>query len=577
MKEQIENFEKVYEPEITVAANEKAAEMGLCVYQQIMEETKTPGELQEKLLLKILTDNAETEYGKKYGFSDIHSICDYQKQVPVITYEDISEDMERMLNGEKNVLTSYEFNHMNMTSGTSGKPKYIPLTKEQQNIFVKYNYAYTNGLIEKFIDKSYKNGRVFTPIGGSYETAPSGITTGCASIKAAEFIGGMEALDQQMRIMFTSPCEVLGAPADTDTKYIHMRFAMMDRNLCGINIGFFSYLVQLFHYIEINYKTLIDDIEKGTISDEIEIDRTLREKLLKKIKPMPQRAAELREIFKNGAQIPFVPLVWPNLKYIMGVGGDGFAIYDKIIKEKYTGGTVPHIYSGITSSEGLWSIPGGINTPDGILAVSSAFMEFLPVDAEDDFSKIKTIEQLEVGKVYELIVTDYCGLYRYRMSDSVLVTGFENKTPRVEFMYRVNKTINIGGEKLTEIAINMAMEKFAKENNLDIVDFNVYADKEKTPGQHQFLLEFSPNSPVINLEELRPKLLEKLDEANNIMMMCYKKGYISMPAIFRLQPETNMLYRDIQIYKGKPAAQIKPVRIISTEEQRKFFFTLLEE
>lgn len=77
----------------------------------------------------------------------------------------------------------------------------------------------------------------------------------------------MDALDRQMRIMFTSPCEAMGAPAGTDTKYIHMRFAMMDRDMTGITIGFFSYLVQLLHYIELNYTVLIDDIEKGTASE----------------------------------------------------------------------------------------------------------------------------------------------------------------------------------------------------------------------------------------------------------------------------------------------------------------------
>ena len=82
-------------------------------------------EIQENVLFTILNDNKDTEYGKEYGFADIHTIEDYQKRVPVSPWSHFEPWVERMLQGEQNILTVYPFDHFTTTSGTSGKPKHI--------------------------------------------------------------------------------------------------------------------------------------------------------------------------------------------------------------------------------------------------------------------------------------------------------------------------------------------------------------------------------------------------------------------------------------------------------------------
>ena len=64
--------------------------------------TRDPLRTQTELLLGMVRNNADTEYGRRYDFASIDSIADYQKQVPVITYADIERDMERVVAGEKN-------------------------------------------------------------------------------------------------------------------------------------------------------------------------------------------------------------------------------------------------------------------------------------------------------------------------------------------------------------------------------------------------------------------------------------------------------------------------------------------
>ena len=96
------------------------------------EATRDPRGTQTELLLGMLRKNADTEYGRRYNFASINSIADYQKQVPLITYADIQQDMERVAGGAKNVFTAEDPVMFAQTSGTTGKPKFIPVTPTDQ-------------------------------------------------------------------------------------------------------------------------------------------------------------------------------------------------------------------------------------------------------------------------------------------------------------------------------------------------------------------------------------------------------------------------------------------------------------
>lgn len=562
----------------TYQTNLKNVEAGTPVWNAFKEETKDAMNINKNLLLKILDDNKDTEYGKKYGFSDIHSIEDYQKKVPVITYDNIAESLERMMKGEKNVLTAYHFDHFNETSGTVGTPKVVPLTDEQSSVYLKYNNLVLYGILKENVDDKWMEGRAFCTSSGNCRKLPSGLTVGEASAKMADYIqGGMGALDNLLRTMFTTPVEGVNPPPKCDTKYIHTRFALMEKNVTGLITGFYSVAVFFLQYIADNYELLINDIEKGTIDDSIDLPEETKKTLLEKIKPMPERAKELREIFKDGSSFPFVPKIWPHFSYMIGAGGDGFSIYDKTLKENFTGTDIKNIYSGVTASEGVWSVPIGVNNLDSAIAPNAAFMEFLPVEAKDDFTKCVTLDKLEVGKTYELIITNLCGFYRYRMSDAVKVTGYMNKTPLVQFMYRVNKTINLAEEKTTEKALQITVEKTAEELGFKLYDFSVYPDSEANPNTYVFLIEPKDVVQNVSLDTLEKTVMKHLFEANPVYKDCYDDKWLGAPKCFFLQPETSLLYRDMMRYQGASLNQLKPVRVITNERQRNFFFGLIEK
>lgn len=158
----------------TTALYDQNSTLGVAVLHEFMEETKHPMETTTALLMELVSDNKDTEYGKKYGFADIHSIEDYQKKVPVITYDDVAEYLERMMDGEKNILTAYPFNHFNETSGTVGVPKVVPMTDKQSDVYARFNKLLQYGIMREGLDPDWMNGRGFCTTSGNCKRLDGG-------------------------------------------------------------------------------------------------------------------------------------------------------------------------------------------------------------------------------------------------------------------------------------------------------------------------------------------------------------------------------------------------------------------
>lgn len=206
----------------------------------------------------------------------------------------------------------------------------------------------------------------------------------------------------------------------------------------------------------------------------------------------------------------------------------------------------------------------------------SVFYEFLPLDAEDDFSKIVTIDQLEVGKDYEVIVTNCSGFYRYRMRDAVRVTGNYYSTPTIQFLYRIDQTVSIMGEKTTEHALRASAENTTKELEFELIDFSMYPDTDASPTRYLYFMEIGRMPAGLRPKEIRYVLEKQLAKANPSMGEKVRRGICGSTKLNILEPETYMLYRDLMLAKGVASGQLKPVTVIRNELQRRFFFGLTE-
>ena len=562
------------EKQMTLQANLQNAQEGVKAFEEAIKETKTPMEIQEKILMQIIQDNKDTQFGKEHGFDKIKTIEDYKKAVPVSSWSAFIPYIDKMLEGEQNILTVYPFNHFTTTSGTSGKPKHVPYTVQHENNFAKYNSNCGNGLLVKAIGTDWCSGRVFSPTSGEIFTLPSGYTEGHIPAKIIERLGGTENADLVLRTILTSPVEATVLEPGKDTHYIHCRFALEDREVTGINVMYYSWLLNMLEYIDKNYELIINDIETGTISSEIALPAEIRESLLKKIKPMPERAAELREIFKNGPNTQYVPKIWPNCKYIFGTKGGSFASYDRVLRDRYTGEGLTRIYYGVTATEGMFSFPVEVDTAESVLAPGSLFMEFLPVDAEGDFSQICTMDQVEVGKSYEFVITNFAGLYRYRMSDSAEIVGWYNKTPVIKFIGRVDKSVNISGEKIPEADIEQVVERVSKAVKMPIYDFCVYPNYEQK--RYCFLVEPLPETKL-DLKVFGDKLeAEMAENSEKYLVLTTRMHALNPLSIQQLQQSTCLLHTEVLEYKGASLNTIKPVHAITKDAQKAFFTQMVE-
>ncbi len=90
--------------------------------------TADPKLTQLNRLMDMVRRNVDTEYGRRFGFDTINSVADFQNQVPVVDYEAIKGDMNRVAGGTTNVFTAENPRMFAQTSGTTGDPKYVPIT-----------------------------------------------------------------------------------------------------------------------------------------------------------------------------------------------------------------------------------------------------------------------------------------------------------------------------------------------------------------------------------------------------------------------------------------------------------------
>jgi phenylacetate-coenzyme A ligase PaaK-like adenylate-forming protein len=102
--------------------------------QQFTQKTEQTAAVQEAFLLALLKDHQNTQFGKKYNFSEINSVEAFRKQIPIFTYQDYRPYMEQIANGKPNVLTADTVIYINMTSGSTGKQKLIPVTKQAHRV-----------------------------------------------------------------------------------------------------------------------------------------------------------------------------------------------------------------------------------------------------------------------------------------------------------------------------------------------------------------------------------------------------------------------------------------------------------
>jgi hypothetical protein len=512
-----------------------------------------------QVLNKILLKNSETEFGKKHGFSNINSIEEYKKKVPLSSYKDYEQYISRMCAGEENILVAEEVKFFGMSSGTTAKQKLIPVTKASLSAASEYMGMLTQRMLYNNFKSSWSYGKGLSLT----DMVVAGQTQGGKPICAGTS-GGMRSIKWMIPLIWTTPVEVMNLGKSVDTLYLHLLFALRERNLMYINGIFISSVLDMFRYLEKHFEELVKDIRKGTINRNLGLGEADRKRLLKKVSPDAGRADFLEQEFKKGFK-GIARRIWPKLIYIASVTGANFSIYDDKVAE-YSG-NIPVYSSVYSATEAAVGINRYINKQRYVVIPRVAFFEFIPIENADEEKPLtKTLNELQVGSVYEIAATTQAGLYRYRIGDVVKVVDIYNQSPEIEFLYRRNQLLNMVSEKTTEEHALNAVSNTFKAIGSSFADYTVIADNSISPGRYIFYIEAKDslsNSEVKNINSLMDK---ELCKANISYGRHRSKGKLSETKVRLVKEGTFALIKKFKTDKGVSKNQFKMPRVIRDQE-----------
>ncbi|MBO4471330.1 MAG: GH3 auxin-responsive promoter family protein, partial [Clostridia bacterium] len=437
----------------------------------------------EKLLLSILKKNQDTEYGKAHHFGEIRTVEDFRRLVPVSDYHDYEKYIDRMVyQGETNLITSLPVIGYAQSSGTVGGRKYVPLTQPQINVYTKHTVTRMMACADKYLRKNC--GRRLKPGRGLYtnhaicDYLPNGVLSSNVADVAARQLGFLYPY------ILSNPYKRLFTQYEAEFRYVNTRFALQDRNTMYVFSVFLKMFTDLMIYLKKHWETIVDDIEKGTVSEIAKATPEVMEMLKAKIRPDPVRAAELRREFKKGFDETIVPRVWPNMSAICGIGTSTFEQFYKLSRTMT--GDIPYDFSIYGASEGLFAAVDELNSAKQLMLVESCFYEFIPTEDE---SRVLRLDELQVGKEYEIIVTTQSGLYRYKCGDVIKVVDYLGECPYIQFAYRKGQLLNLAGEKTTEEHMQAAVDKIAEKAGCRILNWTVDSVITAQPCHYLLMLE----------------------------------------------------------------------------------------
>ncbi|KAI3989535.1 hypothetical protein MKX01_035297 [Papaver californicum] len=477
--------------------------------------TTNANEVQENILKEIITRNGSTEYLKKFmmdGVSSSTMISLFKKRVPLVSYARIRPYIQRIANGEdSSILSGHPITEMLCSSGTSaGVPKLMPTIAEDHdrrtylyNLIMPIMNQYVPGLDEgKAMYLNFVKAETLTPSGLPARPVLT------SYYKSKHF----KCRVRDSFNDFTSPDKTILCLDSRQSMYCQLLAGLIYRKqVLRLGAVFASAFLRAISFLEHNWPELCNDIRTGQLGSAI-TDAGCRSSMLDVLRsPDPKSADEIEEICSCQSWNGILGYLWPKTKYIEAVVTGSMAQYIPAL-EYYTAGKLPLVCTMYASSECYF----GVNLkplckPDDVaftLLPNMGYFEFIPLnddgpvdedEDEDEVEKEKLVDManVRIGSYYELVVTTFAGLCRYRIGDVVQVTGFYNKAPQLRFICRRNVVLSIDNDKTSEEDLHNSVTAAKKllESAL-LVEYTSYADTSSVPGHYVLFWEIVHHTPL---------------------------------------------------------------------------------
>ena len=393
-----------------------------------------PFRYQQRIMRDIVASAAATAFGKDHDFASIRSYDDFKKNIPVRDYEDLKPYFERIVKGESDVLWKGKPKYLAKTSGTTSGTKYIPITHESVS-------NHFNSARDASLSYIHETGR-------------------------SEFLDG--------NLIFLSGSPELSEKAGIKTGRLsgivnHEVPAIIRSNQRP------SYKVNCIEDWEEKLERIVDET---LVSDM---------RMISGIPPWAQMYFD-RIHARTGKKVKDV---FPNFSLFI-YGGVNFEpyrarLFDSIGKQLDSIETYP-------ASEGFIAYQDSQREPGLLLLANTGiFFEFVPVEEYfNDNPRRLSLEEVDLGKNYALIINSNAGLWGYSIGDTV---KFISKLPyRLVVTGRIKHFISAFGEHVigeeVENAMKNTMEKFKE---VELVEFTVapMVTPEEGLPHHQWFIEFA--------------------------------------------------------------------------------------
>ncbi|KAM0059069.1 putative GH3 family protein [Helianthus debilis subsp. tardiflorus] len=475
------------------------------------EVARNARNVQAETLKTILEMNHGAEYLKKWlGDMDVHNMDAealqslYESMVPLASHADLDPYIQRIADGETSpLLTKQPITTLSLSSGTTeGRQKYVPYTsyssKTTLQIF-KLAAAYRSRVYPM-----REGGKILEFIYGSKQfKTKGGISAGTAT---THYFASQEfKLKQQQTNSFTcSPQEVIFSGDYKQSTYCHFLLGLFYSPQVEFVTSTFAHcIVQALGFFEEYWRELCNDLFHGTLSPRITLPG-IRTSVLDIIEPNPHLATWVSsqcEELEESDWYGLIPKLWPNAKYVYSIMTGSMQPYLEKLKH-YSGDHLPLVSAEYGSTES-WI---GVNmdpssAPENVtftVVPTFSYFEFIPlhrqacdtvVGAVDDYQEDDPVplSKVNIGQQYEIVLTTFTGLYRYRLGDVVEVAGFYEEAPKLKFLCRRKLVLTINIDKNTEIDLQLAVQKGSQPlltSGAKLVDFTSHANITDPPGHY---------------------------------------------------------------------------------------------
>ena len=427
---------------------------------QIDDFKKNPFYYQEDCFNYLIRKADKTIYGMQYDYKSIRSIETFQDRVPITRYDDLKAYIHRMIKGESHVLWPRDVKWYAKSSGTTNdKSKYIPVSRDSmeechfkggKDVFV----IYTNNVP----DSRIYTGKSLT-LGGSHQVSP---------INEKSHIGDLSAIYIENVPFFLdlkrTPDASIALIEAFDEKIARIAEVSIKENVTSI-VGVPSWnLIMLQYILKVTGKQHIHEI-------------------------------------------------WPNLE-VFAHGGINFLPYIEQYKKILPLSQMNYIET-YNASEGFFAIQDDLNDNGMLLMMDyGVFYEFIPIsEIDNENPQVLTIDDVEQGKIYALVISTSGGLWRYLLGDTVEFTSLYPH--KIIIKGRTKHFINAFGEELMIDNAEKALKVACSKTNAQISEYSaapIYIT-DKNKGRHQWIIEFAQKPD--NFEAFTQFLDQELQKINS--------------------------------------------------------------